>query len=210
MKLLFKISLICFLSASAYSQDKIGENDCFSKSEVVRLLEDEISNMRKQITFYLTSDILIKAAGEKKIDYFLNERFFGAMRKIKIKNVNDTLDLKYLFDAKNIEYMKCQLKASVNLKSWKSLLKNDYFKDNDSIKKILAKYKTRKDIYESGKANEILSLKSSYYRYSIPLFNKKGNYAVLYREDDAHGALFVLKKEREKWTHYAMKLHWIE
>jgi hypothetical protein len=210
MKLLFRVSLICFLSASSYSQDKIEENDCFSKSEVTKLVKDEINNMRKQVKFYLASDILIKAAGEKKIDYFLNERFFGAMRKIDTKNVNDTLNLEHLFSQEDIVYMKCQLKASNTVKDWKTILKNEYFKDNDSIKKILVKYKTLKDMYESGKMKKISSLRSSYYYYSIPLFNKKRNFAVIYREDYAHGAFLILKKEKKKWIHYATRLYWIE
>lgn len=44
--------------------------------------------------------------------------------------------------------------------------------------------------------------------YSIPFFNKKGNYALVYREHLNSGDVLILKRNKDQWTDYALGFIW--
>lgn len=54
--------------------------------------------------------------------------------------------------------MKCQLKQN-KMSDWQQLVKKEYFKKNDSIKNLIARHQTLKDLYKVKNYQEILNLK---------------------------------------------------
>lgn len=129
------------------------------------------------------------------------------MSKTNIKSKKDIIDFKTFFTKEDFEYMKCQLKQN-KMSDWQQLVKKEYFKKNDSIKNLIARHQTLKDLYKVKNYQEILNLKKSYFYYSIPLLSKDRKHAIIYRETSSSGSLFILKKNKNKRTYFANGLVW--
>lgn len=80
------------------------------------------------------------------------------MSKTNIKSKKDIIDFKTFFTKEDFEYMKCQLKQN-KMSDWQQLVKKEYFKKNDSIKNLIARHQTLKDLYKVKNYQEILNLK---------------------------------------------------
>lgn len=197
------ISVFC---VSCFTQKKVADTKCLSKEMVKMLIEGEIKTFGKKRPFFLDKEIATSAR-RNKIESFLKGSSLELMTRIDIKSQKEDIDFTKFFSDEDFNYMKCQLKES-NIKDWRVILPRRYFKDNDNIKKTIEQYKSVYDIAKSKERDKIIQYRRGFYKYSIPLFNKSGNYALVYRETISSGNLWLLKKENDQWVHYAVLLLW--
>ena len=206
MNKLLKLILI-FTFFTACNAQKVTQTDvCLNVSDIKNLIKDEIIQLEKN-NYIIDNEVLEKVNSTRSLTIFLKQEAFQLISKINIKSKKDIIDFKKFFKQEHFDYMKCQLKHN-RIKDWKQLLKNQSFKKNDSIKNVLSKYKPWGDIYKEKKDKEILRLRSKYFYYSIPLFSRDKEYALIYRETSSSGSLFILKRINGHWTHYAISFVW--
>lgn len=205
MNKILKFSLIFFFISCSAQKIEL-KKDCENRNEIERFIKNEIIEFSKK-DYFLDTHIITKAFSEKPLEVFLNPNAFAFMRKIGSVSQGKVIDFKKLFSRDDFNYMICQLKEN-EIKNWRQILEKSSFKKSDSIKNILNNYKTWKVIYNSDKSQEILELKKNYLKYSIPLFNKDRNYALVFRENSFSGNLLILKKINQKWVYFATSFVW--
>lgn len=201
--------VITILVNSCSAQNEILDSkECGVKSDLVELMKGELKNHHLVVDGKVLNESYFKNKSYS-LKEFLKPEALTLMRKIKIENQNDIIDLTNFFEAEDYDYMKCQL-AKTNIENWKQILPKDYFKQSDSIGEILAEYKSLKDIYNDENYKEILSLMNKRLYYSIPLFDKKHKHALVYRETNSSGDLYILNKQNGSWVYFARSPVWIE
>lgn len=205
MKKILILFLILFFLNACKAQ-KVSQIDCMNLNDTKSFIKNEIEDLKK-INKIVDSKVLKKISNDF-LTIFLNKEAFALMRKIKIESKRDIIDFTSFFTKEDFNYMKCQLKSN-KIKNWKQLVESNIFKKNDSIKKVLSKYKQKTDVYSDKKSLEILRLRKKLFYYSLPLFSKDLKHAILYRETLSSGSLFILKKINNEWIYYASSFVWI-
>jgi hypothetical protein len=178
-------------------------------NEIVSLIKSEIDKQDTIHNQLVGRKVIQNKFSRGLLNNLLISDALHLMNKINVKSVKDTIDFINLFNKHDFDYMKCQLENN-RVTSWEQILNNDYFKKSDSIENVLEKYKTWTDIIKDKNANEIIKLNNKLIYYSIPLFNKRRNYALIYRETSASGTLFILKRKQDDWIYFGRSLVWIE
>lgn len=206
MKKLFKLTLILAFFNACVAQKVKEDRDCINITEIQNFIKAEIDEL-SNLNYIIDSKIIEETSSKEPLIFFLRKEAFELVSKTNIKSKKDIIDFKTFFTKEDFEYMKCQLKQN-KMSDWQQLVKKEYFKKNDSIKNLIARHQTLKDLYKVKNYQEILNLKKSYFYYSIPLLSKDREHAIIYRETSSSGSLFILKKIKNKWTYFATGLVW--
>lgn len=199
---------ISILFAGCSSKKITVDNSCFSKEDVQIILESEIKASLNKYPFYLDNEVFVSPSKKINIESLLKGSSLSSMTRINIKTKGENIDFTSLFSEEDFKYMRCQLNQGKAIKDWKPILHSKYFKKNYEIKRILNKNQSIYDILKSKNKEKILEYRKSFFKYSLPLFNKLGDYALIYRENRSSGDLWLLKKENNQWSPYAVLSLW--
>lgn len=203
------VFIIFLLSLLAHSQDQVRK--CSVKKELVEfvnLLFEKLNDQGNLVVSEVLSYNELEKRGNGWND-FLKPNTFTMMRKLNIKNKADQIDFTKFFSDEDFEYMKCQLKENT-IDNWKQVMPKGVFYKADSIREVIKKHNTLKKINASENTNEILSARGELRYYSIPLFDKAHNHAIVYQQSYGSGSLLIFKKQDNGWVSYALLLFWIQ
>ena len=204
--LVFITFLLSFL---AHSQDQVRK--CSVKKELVEFADVHFKKLNEKGNL-VVSEVLSYNELEKRgngWNDFLKPNTFTIMRKLNINDKADQIDFTKFFSDEDFEYMKCQLKENT-IDNWKQLMPKGVFYKADSVQKVIKKNNTLKKINASGNTNEILSARGKLRYYSIPLFDKAHNHAIVYQQSYGSGSLLIFKKQDNGWVSFALLLIWIQ
>ena len=202
------IFITLFLSLLGNSQNK--ETKCAVKNELVEFVNQHFGELSDN-GYFVVSEVLKYKVLEKRgggWNNFLQPKTFRMMRKINIKNEADQIDFTKFFSDEDFEYMKCQLKENT-IENWKHVMPKVFFHKADSVRKVIKKHNTFKKIMDSDNSNEIRSARGKVRYFTIPLFDKAHNYAIVYQQTYGSGSILMFKKQDNGWTGFAMLLIWI-
>ena len=202
------IYLTLFLSLYCNSQDK--ETKCAVKNELIEFVNQHFKKLSDNGNL-VVSEVLSFKEIEKRANGWndiLKPKTFTTMRKLDIKNKADQIDFTKFFSDEDFEYMKCQLRENT-IENWKHVMPKGFFHKADSVRKVIKKHNTFKKIMDSDNSNEIRSARGKVRYFTIPLFDKAHNYAIVYQQTYGSGSILMFKKQDNGWTGFAMLLIWI-
>lgn len=203
------IATILLLSSLGQSQDK--ETKCSVKKELVEFVNEHFQNLSDK-GYFVVSEVLsyneLVKRGNGWND-FLKPKTFTMMRKLSIKNKADQIDFTTFFSEEDFEYMKCQLRQNA-IDNWKQLMPKGFFHKADSVLEKVRKKNKLKSNRDSINNRDVLLSSGKFRWFSIPLFNKDHNYAIVYQQTSGSGSLLVFEKQDDDWDSFATLLIWIQ
>jgi hypothetical protein len=129
-----------------------------------------------------------------------------------IKKINDIVVLKNSINKKNIDYLfnsaALKMVSKLEIKSEADVVDFTKFFSEEDFKYMKCQYQSNKIKYWSEVLDDKITNSHDGIYYSIPFFNKKGNYALVYREHINSGDVLILKRNKGQWTDYALGFVW--
>lgn len=203
-----KITFLLFIFSffGCKSQEIVKEkNNCSNKSQIINFIESRIYDAHKNNHFISSKVLEFTRMKNASFDYLLNTEFTKV--KHNSENALEASDIKItgLLNDEEIGYLKCQYQ-NIRIKNWKEVMSDSLFIMSDSIQKEIKSFKETKNFFDP----KYLKISNKMVLYSIPLFSKSMNYAILYQETVASGSLYIYRKKDKNWEIYASSLMWIE
>ncbi|QMU64491.1 MAG: hypothetical protein GKR88_09485 [Flavobacteriaceae bacterium] len=183
-KSIYTIVLTMFFYGCSVAQDKVSSQEKKSyHNEIKSLMQNHLQLYNENESYVKRKIIQNLSYGNRKLEDLFNPDRFLLIRNFKIKSEKDIIHFGGFFGKQDFISMKNQIKSN-KFKYWSEFIGEDYF---------LTK-----------KTNE----KQTKIAFSIPVFAKKNNFAIIYIEFPTSGELRILKKINNEWEYIATGLVW--